>query len=81
MILVFILFAIFVFTAYAVTGGQPTTRMCVTTDGTHVTNADCGSPGARRVVTTITISQPQSCPAGTERLQPPTGAIAYCLEV
>lgn len=79
MILIVVLFAIFVFTAYAATGGGTEPRTCVTADGTAVSDAPCGSPGARRVISTVTTSQP--CPAGTERLQPARGPTVYCLEV
>ena len=78
-IIVFVLFAIFVFTAYAATGGDSSTRGCVTANGNSIVEADCGTPGARRVVTTVDASQP--CPPATERLAPATGLIAYCLEV
>lgn len=78
MLLVIIMFAIFVFTAYAVTSDTNVSE-CVTVEGTEVVDADCGSPGARRVIRTVDPSQP--CPAATERLQPATGALAYCLEV
>jgi hypothetical protein len=79
MILVAVLFAIFVFTAYAATGGGGATGSCVTTDGTTITKVQCDAPGARHVVTTVDASQP--CPSATERLQPSTGALAYCLKV
>jgi hypothetical protein len=85
-ILIVVLFAIFVFTAYAVTGNpastQPGTGVggCVTVaDGPTVQPASCGSPGARAVVAQVGITQP--CPENSERLQPATGSIAYCLEV
>lgn len=78
-ILVVIMFGIFVFTAYATTGGGSASGSCVSSDGTNVTKVACDAPNARRVVTTVDASQP--CPINTERLQPPTGPIAYCLEV
>jgi DnaJ-domain-containing protein 1 len=85
-ILIVVLLAIFVFTAYAVTGNPATTRPgirvggCVTVaDGPTVQSASCGTPGARVVVAQVGITQP--CPEGSERLQPATGTIAYCLEV
>jgi hypothetical protein len=85
-ILVVVLFAIFVFTSYAVTGNPATTQPgtgvggCVTVaDGPTVQAAPCDAPGARRVVAQVGITQP--CPDQSERLQPATGSIAYCLEV
>jgi DnaJ-domain-containing protein 1 len=85
-ILIVVLFAIFVFTAYAVTGNPATTQPgtgvggCVTVaDGPTVQSAACGTPGARAVVARVGITQP--CPDGSERLQPATGSTAYCLEV
>jgi DnaJ-domain-containing protein 1 len=85
-ILIVVLFAIFVFTAYAVTGNPATTQPgpgfggCVTVaDGPTVQSATCGTPGARAVVAQVGITEP--CPNASERLQPATGSIAYCLEV
>ena len=87
MIVVVVLFAIFVFTAYAATGGGKTTPVpsnnlarCVRpgTDAS-VEAAPCGSPGARLVVQTV--EPTQQCPAGTERLAPLSGTTVYCLEV
>jgi hypothetical protein len=78
MILVVIMFAIFVFTAYAVTGGGAD-HGCVTVTGNDAAPVDCASPGARQVVVTVDVTQ--TCPNGTERLQPTRGNIAYCLQV
>ena len=85
-ILVVVLLAIFIFTAYAVTGNPATTQPgssvggCVTVaDGPTVQSAACGTPGARAVVAQVGLTQP--CPVNSERLQPATGTIAYCLEV
>ena len=82
-ILVFVLFAIFVFTAYAATGGGKTstvpTSCIVVAAGPRVTPAPCGSNGARPVVAEVNANQ--QCPAGSERLQPATGTVVYCLEV
>jgi len=85
-ILVVVLMAIFVFTAYAVTGNPATTQPgtgvggCVTVaEGPTVRPAACGSAGARAVVAQVGVTQP--CPDQSERLQPATGSIAYCLEV
>ena len=87
-VLIVVLFAIFVFTAYAVTGNPATTQPggstgiggCVTVaEGPTVQSAACGSPGARAVAAQVGITQ--ACPTDTERLQPATGSVAYCLEV
>jgi hypothetical protein len=87
MILVFVLFAIFVFTAYAATGGDTSnpipsnnlSRCVAVAAGSTVTPAPCGTTGARLVVAEVDTNQ--QCPLGSERLQPSTGATAYCLEV
>ncbi|MEY2433943.1 MAG: curved DNA-binding protein [Acidimicrobiaceae bacterium] len=79
MIVVVVLFAIFVFTAYAASGGDTAVRTCIRTSGAVVTDAACGSPGARRVITTVLTTQ--ACAAGSERFQPSTGSTVYCLEV
>jgi hypothetical protein len=79
MIVVVVLFAIFVFTAYAATGGDTAVRSCIRTTGATLTDAPCGSPGARRVITTVLTTQ--ACPAAAERFQPATGSTVYCLEV
>jgi hypothetical protein len=86
-VLLVVLFGIFVFTAYAVTGGStgpPTPgnnlNRCVTVgNGPTVAVTPCTDPGARLVIAQVDTSQP--CPAGSERLQPATGGTAYCLEV
>jgi hypothetical protein len=85
-ILIAVLFAIFVFTAYAVKSNPATTQPgpgvggCVTVaDGPRVQSAECGTPGARAVVAQVGVTEP--CPERSERLQPATGSIAYCLEV
>jgi hypothetical protein len=85
MILVFVMFAIFVFTAYAVTGGAstkptPNAGSCVTiASGPEVVSAPCDASNARRVIAIVQSSQP--CPARSERLVPVSGALVYCLEV
>jgi curved DNA-binding protein CbpA len=86
MILVFVLFAIFVFTAYAATGGDkakplPSNNLgrCVVATGSAVTPSPCGPPGARLVIAEVDTNQ--QCPPGSERLQPLTGPTVYCLEV
>ena len=86
-LVVVVLLAIFVFTAYAATGGGKTTPIpsnnlgrCVhsTGDG-NVEPAACGSEGARLVIATVDATQP--CPVGSERLAPLSGVTVYCLEV
>ena len=87
LILVVVMFVIFVFTAYAATGGGKATpvpsnnlsRCVVVAPGPTVAPAACGESGARLVIATVDATQP--CPAGSERLQPLTGTTAYCLEV
>ena len=87
MILIFVMFAIFVFTAYAATGGGKTipvpsnnlARCVAVGTGPTVSPSTCGSPGARLVVSMVDTNQP--CPLGSERLQPATGTTVYCLEV
>jgi hypothetical protein len=87
MILVFVLFAIFVFTAYATTGGDTRTptpsnnlaRCVAVAAGPKVTPTPCGTPDARLVVAEVDTNQ--QCPLGSERLQPATGPTVYCLEV
>jgi DnaJ-domain-containing protein 1 len=87
MIVVVVLFAIFVFTAYATTGGGTTTPLpannlgrCVRPAGdSSVEPAACGSPGARLVIATV--DPTQQCPVGSERLAPLSGTTVYCLEV
>jgi hypothetical protein len=81
-----VLGAIFVLSAYALTGGPKEdlsgtgTRVgqCVVigTDDT-ITRVGCDSGGAREIVMLVGPSNP--CPAGTERRQPPTGSAVYCL--
>jgi molecular chaperone DnaJ len=86
-LLIVVLLAIFVFTAYAVTGNPATTPPggsggggCVTVaEGPTVQSASCGTKGARAVVAQVGLTQ--ACPDQSERLQPATGSIAYCLEV
>jgi hypothetical protein len=87
MIIIFVLFAIFVFTAYATTGGgkaKPVpsnnlARCVAVATGPVVTPSPCDMPGARLVVAEVDTHQ--QCPLGSERLQPATGATVYCLEV
>lgn len=86
MIVVFVLFAIFVFTAYAAAGGDKTAPTpsnnlgrCVLAVGSTVTPSPCGTPGARLVIAEVDTNQ--QCPMGSERLQPTTGPTVYCLEV
>jgi hypothetical protein len=86
MILVLVLIAIFVFTAYATSGSRianpsPSNpgQCVVVTDGPAVTSVACGSPGARVVISEVETTQ--QCPLGSERLQPAVGTRVYCLEV
>jgi len=88
LIVVVVLFAIFVFTAYAATGGAKTPTptpannlgRCVRSVGdSAVEPAACGSSGARLVIATV--DPTQQCPAGSERLAPLSGTTVYCLEV
>jgi hypothetical protein len=87
LVLVFVMFVIFVFTAYAATGGDkakpvPSNNLgrCVAvTGGTAVAPSPCGTPGARLVIAEVDTNQ--QCPLGSERLQPLTGPTVYCLEV
>ncbi|CAN5140329.1 hypothetical protein BH18ACT4_BH18ACT4_09610 [soil metagenome] len=80
-----VLAAIFVFTAYAADDSGPDGVRgggggCVVVATGPVAEAEsCGAEGARRVVTQIDSSQ--ACPAGTERLQPVDSVRALCLEV
>ena len=85
--LIAVLVLIFIFSAYALTGGPTTgdigngtkTGTCVTlgANGT-IASASCGTSGAHVVVTLVGPSSP--CPQGTERFQPASGAAVYCLE-
>jgi curved DNA-binding protein CbpA len=81
-----VLAAIFVFSAYALTGGP---RDDLSGTGTRIgqcvligsddsiTRSGCDAGGAREIVMLVGPSNP--CPAGTERRQPPTGSAVYCL--
>ena len=93
MILVFVLFAIFVFTAYAATGGDkanplPSNNLgrCVAV-GLGGGRGHAGRETPRRAAPPAHDSSwPRSTrisrvPQGPERLQPSTGATVYCLEV
>jgi hypothetical protein len=85
--LVIVLVAIFVFTAYAATGGsskrQPATgsgvERCVALGGDSPAAAPCDVPGARTVVTEIVPSA--ACPPGTEAVAGQAGVTVLCLEV
>jgi hypothetical protein len=87
LVLVVVMFAIFIFTAYAATGGgksspAPTNnlaRCVVVAPGPVVSPAACGTDGSRLVIATVAPTEP--CPAGSERLQPASGPSVYCLEV
>ena len=85
--LVAVLVIIFIFSAYALTGGPKGGDLgggnkigqCVIVgaDG-RVTDASCGDDGARTIIGLVGPSSP--CPAGTERFQPTTGSAVFCLQ-
>ena len=86
-VLAVVLVGIFIFTAYATTGGtkkqQPTggtgpTR-CVAVGDDAPTPEPCDAPGARTVVTEIAPSA--ACPAGTEAVTGQAGVTVLCVEV
>jgi hypothetical protein len=85
--LVVVLVGIFIFTAYAATGGTkkhtPITSSgatrCVAVGSSSVAQAPCDTPGARTVVTEILPSE--SCPAGTEPVVGQAGVTVLCVEV
>ncbi len=85
LLLLAVLGAIFVFTAYAsggrdVSGTADDDGTCVVvTPGPVAQPEACGRQGSRLVVASVTGSRP--CPGGTERLQPIDRAGALCLEV
>jgi DnaJ-domain-containing protein 1 len=78
-----VLTVIFIFSAYALTGGpkEPLpgkVGQCITVDQIGgVADSPCNAPAARTVVTLVGPSA--QCPYGTERLQPSTGTAVYCL--
>jgi hypothetical protein len=82
-----VLVIIFIFSAYALTGGPKggdlgggnKTGQCVTVgrDGS-VADASCDDDGARDIIGLVGPSSP--CPAGTERFQPTSGSAVYCLQ-
>jgi hypothetical protein len=86
-VLVLVLVGIFIFTAYAATGGTkkhaPITSSgatrCVAVGSSSVAQAPCDTPGARTVVTEILPSE--SCPAGTEPVVGQAGVTVLCVEV
>jgi hypothetical protein len=86
-VLAVVLIGIFIFTAYATTGGTkqhaPKTtsgvaRCVVLGEGTPAPGP-CDVPGARTVVTEIVPSA--TCPAGTEAVRGQAGVTVLCLEV
>ena len=97
MILVFVMFAIFVFTAYAATGGGKAKPIPSNNLGRCVAVGSSagggGAVGGGHTVTPSPCGTPgarlvvaevdtnQQCPLGSERLQPATGTTVYCLEV
>lgn len=81
--IVFVLGVIFVFSAYALTGGPKEqlpgkVGQCIAVDSKGaVSDVPCGAAHSRTIVTLVGPSS--QCPGGTERLQPPTGTAVYCL--
>lgn len=84
-LLLAVLGAIFVFTAYAsggrdVSGGPDDEGTCVLVAAGPVAEpAECGRGGSRLVVASV--AGTQACPTGTERLQAIDRTDALCLEV
>jgi hypothetical protein len=86
-VLVLVLVGIFIFTAYAATGGtkkrSPSTSSavarCVVLGESAPAPSPCESPGARTVVTEIVPSA--GCPEGTEAVAGQAGVTVLCLEV
>jgi hypothetical protein len=88
-VLVVVLVGIFIFTAYAATGGTknkaPSTTSgvarCVALGEGAPAPEPCDTPGARTVVTEIVPSPSAACPAGTEAVRGQAGVTVLCLEV
>jgi curved DNA-binding protein CbpA len=86
-VLAIVLVGIFIFTAYATTGGtkkQPPATgsgptRCVAVGEDAPVSAPCDAPGARTVVTEIVPSA--ACPAGTEAVTGQAGVTVLCVEV
>ena len=82
-LILIVLGAIFVFTAYATAPEKrdPTAdgECIVVRSGPVVLDGECDVAGARHVDSRVVGSDP--CPPGTERLQPVDSAWAWCLEV
>jgi len=70
-----VLGAIFIFTAYAVTGSSTTARRCVDTEGAAIA---CSAPGARAVV--VEVAPTARCPAGTQALMTKDDVQKLCVE-
>ncbi|MGH9139059.1 MAG: J domain-containing protein [Acidimicrobiales bacterium] len=79
-LIVLVLGAIFVFTAYATSdrGGVPGNAGCVRIEGDVAESVACGAEGARRV--RIEVLSATQCPEGTEPFQPTGRDTALCLE-
>lgn len=81
--ILFVLGIIFVFSAYALTGGpkEPLpgkVGQCISVGAAgDVSDVPCGTPHSRTIVTLVGPSS--QCPIGTERLQPRSGTAVYCL--
>jgi len=82
-----VLVIIFIFSAYALTGGPKggglgggnKTGQCVVVGGDgSAADASCDDSGARVIIGLVGPSSP--CPAGTERFQPTSGSAVYCLQ-
>ena len=88
-VLVVVLVGIFIFTAYAATGGSkkkppsPTSAVarCVALGEGAPAPEPCDAPGARTVVTEIVPSPSAACPTGTEAVTGQAGVTVLCLEV
>ncbi|MEO7556244.1 MAG: DnaJ domain-containing protein [Acidimicrobiales bacterium] len=72
---VVVLGAIFIFTAYAVTGSSTKARRCVDTEGMAIA---CSEPGARAVV--LEVAPTARCPAGTQPLMTKDDVQKLCVE-
>jgi hypothetical protein len=69
---------IFVFSAYATSGGGGVSASCVRLDGGAAVSVPCSSEAAREVV--VRVPDVARCPAGTDPFQPSSGGQALCLD-